>query len=130
MNKLIVSTIALSFLSACSTTYSYTPPPDAEGKACIQKCQERKNACDNAEFERARNEYNQCEQRAANEYNQCEHDATIAENACLRSASIPSSCYREVCIKTPCYENADTSYCFNEFNSCYQQCGGNVEVVE
>ncbi len=92
--------------------YRYTPPQSAEGRVCINQCSVSRRHCKDLAQER----YKTCEYRRELElerYNQCKEDDS--KSSCHR----PSLCWRQ-----------STNHCDEEFRTCYQACGGQVEAEE
>lgn len=104
------------FLLACSVTacseyrYDYTPPVDAEGKACIRNCSNRRWDCDqNCEYH----------------YRNCASSALAADT--INNMTRSESKYINTCDydRSSCISN-----CKQLYNECYKSCGGEVHVYE
>ncbi len=141
--------IAFSFffigLTGCAEKYRYVPPTSEAGLQCVTQCLSIKNACRERELENARaaqqecekrsaDEYLECKIRAEEEYAQCQEKAKEEYIACLKYAGDRSSCHEEQCEKEHCYERGcyespDFRACDSDYRDCYQQCGGEVEVI-
>lgn len=90
--------------------YHYKPPTSAEGRICINQCSVSRRHCKDL----AQAKYEKCEYRRDLErekYNQCKEDENKS------SCSYPSTCW-----------GPSTSHCDEEFRTCYQACGGDVEA--
>ena len=96
-----------------STTYSFIPPENANGRACIFQCESAKTQCQHIEdLERDR-----CESRSDLEYERCE-----ARNDRVYKDDDKEYCYREYC-------SVDYTNCDDRYRSCYQNCGGKVNAT-
>lgn len=113
--------LAIGALVACSpiysTRYDYLPPEDANGRACVAMCRSAKSYCSAAAESRADLNRQRCELNAEREYERC----------LLRSQSDEA---RQSCHRRPCVDpGVDDAHCTDEFNACYEDCGGIVETV-
>lgn len=118
-------TLLLSFatllLSACGpiyeTQYRYTPPGDAEGRACIAQCDVGKTQCRiNADL-RAENRQLRCEREAARDFERC----LTTQGADPEK----SQCHRRLCSENSASE--DHAQCDADHRVCFQGCGGVVD---
>lgn len=108
---------AVALLSGCGpiydTQYTFIPPDDGNGRACVYQCENGKQQCE--ELEELKEE--SCEERAEAEYARCE------ERIYRRKGRDPkwNECYRESC-------SSDSERCETNYRSCYQSCGGKVNA--
>lgn len=140
----VIGVIAL--LAGCATEYAYTPPTSEQGMTCVTRCQSAQQRCRNTQVQVAATAKQSCIQRSQQDYDLCtynaenEHTACTAKAegeyvACLKYASDRKSCIKNKCEKTACYRDGcyhspDYAYCDSDFRSCYQQCGGKVDVIK
>ncbi|MCB0358636.1 MAG: hypothetical protein KDD44_03345 [Bdellovibrionales bacterium] len=106
----------LVLLSACSpvyrTNYSFVPPEDPRGQACVFQCQTVKLQCEQLE----KSENDRCVDRAEYDYDRCE-----ARND-RRREDKQDYCYRSYC------PGPNFDRCEDQYRSCYQSCGGTVNA--
>jgi hypothetical protein len=97
----------LYLFTACGpiyqTEYSFIPPTNEQGRACVFQCENGKLQC--AQIEDMRKE--RCDDRAEHEYYRCQDRGE-------------KYCYRESC-------SADYENCESRYRGCFQSCGGKVE---
>lgn len=126
-----VITVFVSFISACATQYTYTPPNTVEGRTCVTQCQTQLRSCRDTQQQRASDAYEVCKFNATHEQRQCEHRSLTEYNACLKFAKTSidrASCIQKSCIKGYCSSSVDYSFCEKEFRICYQNCGGRIDI--
>jgi len=100
-----------------STDYKFTPPATAEGKACIAKCEEKQDSCKSEIEEKAEKKQEECENKNKQEY-----------YSCLKYSSNRNECIEH---KNLCLHNlVSTSSCEEKYRTCYQSCGGTVDIVK
>lgn len=143
--------ILITFLASCTTTeYKYTPPKTQEGVSCVTQCQEYQQECKRYARNVADNVFHYCQERSTAEYHSCQRDAhhrfqrcEMREEAeyvaCLKYANThhqdkhtcaKKPCKLEQCQQESCYHRTDDYHCENEFNACFQQCGGTITIIE
>ena len=98
-----------------SDDYKFTPPATAEGKTCIEKCEEKQDGCKTDTENKAEKEHQECNSKAEAEY-----------NACLRYSCNRATCSKGFCIK----QFVSTSSCSEKYRTCYQNCGGTVDIIK
>lgn len=96
--------------------YKFTPPATAEGKVCLAKCEEKQDSCSSAIKESNEKKQTDCENKAAQE-----------KDACLKYSSDRTTC-NKVSVCMPGFEG--TSECEKKYRTCYQICGGTVEIIK
>jgi hypothetical protein len=97
--------------------YKFTPPATAEGKACIEKCDEKQDSCSSQIKEKADKKFEDCENKNKQEYDSC------LKYSSNRATCIPNE---KVCI----HDFVSTSSCEEKYRTCYQNCGGTVEILK
>lgn len=116
--KIISLIFLLATVSACgpiySTEYIYSPPEDAQARACIAQCNTAKTNCRSMADLKAENERLRCDLEAGSRYQHC-----------LNRAG--SDAGRAECIRQSCYTPADGEICDADFRICFQSCGGMIE---
>lgn len=118
-------------LSACAgPEYTYRPPATAEGRNCAAQCQAGQYSCRNSQSQSASAAQQQCELQAANKFNQCEAAANAEYTSCLRYSNNRTLCFKKMCIKESCYNSVSYGYCDSEYRACYQQCGGEIGIMQ
>ena len=100
--------------AGCVTEYKYTPPAGKSGQLCIERCVQTQMDCRQAE-----------QDRSARANRKCEHDAEVEYNACLKYAEDKKKCVQQICYDTPSVGQCDIDY-----RACYQNCGGQVEILK
>ncbi len=120
-------------LCGCATEYTYTPPPTAEGRACVAQCQDNQISCRGVQDRRQSDEMQQCKDESAHKQSQCEHDSQIEYDACLRYAKTDAdrkACHRASCDQPGCFTSSNYGLCDGDYRACYQNCGGTVGVLK
>ena len=111
--KLSLAILGAYLLTACSPIYKpryyYSPPSSNPGMMCIAKCTSVRN---------------NCEQLGEIKKDNCETQAERAYQICKQSGS--KDCYRKSCYNK--YKYSDR--CVDQFNECYQSCGGTVKTQQ
>lgn len=106
--KLLGALLFCAALSACGpvydTQYTFLPPEDSTGRACVFQCDNSKLQCQQLQDQSAE----LCESRAEREYDRCVDKYG------------EKKCYRDYC------SSSDHERCETQYRSCYQSCGGNV----
>jgi hypothetical protein len=115
--RVVAMVVAASMLFGCgpvyNTTYSYTPPKSAEGRACTFQCNQIQIQCQQLEdMNRAR-----CEDEAQRRQRQCEWDLRVTEGR-------KPKWYE--CGNDSCYANY--ARCEQTYRACYQSCGGQISA--
>ena len=97
--------------------YKFTPPATTEGKACIAKCEEKQDSCSSGIKEKADKKFEDCENKNKQEY-----------DSCLKYSSNRAACSpnEKICI----HDFVSTSSCEEKYRTCYQNCGGTVEILK
>ena len=117
----IASGITLWALAACApvyeTQYRYTPPANADGRACAAQCQSSQLQCRDSEEAKADNRRLRCESIARDDYERCLSTATTEQG-------------RSACQRRLCSEPAKAEICEADYRSCYATCGGAVEATQ
>lgn len=118
----IASALLLIALWSCAgpryqTTYTYTPPESAEGRACVFQCENTKMQCDQLDQMRAAN----CQERASLEYQKCEENSRAEYERCRASGE--RVCLQSYCGRPRC---GSSGQCQSQFHRCYETCGGQV----
>ncbi|NQY43899.1 MAG: hypothetical protein HRT87_11215 [Legionellales bacterium] len=108
-------------LSGCGpvyrTTYYYNEPPTQRGRECVVKCQKMRQKCEHW----AEQSYQQCLNRRS-----LERIATVAITRGDRTPAFANS-YDNECQ----FERARRfEVCLEDFNACFQLCGGVVDSIE
>jgi len=108
--------LVVSFsLSGCgpvySTHYTYSPPDDPHGKACVFQCENSKLQCQQIKDMEAM----QCRDQAELRYRDCQR-----RNDRRREGEKRDNCYRTYC------SSANYEQCEERYRACYQICGGEV----
>jgi hypothetical protein len=106
-------------LTACApwmeTQYSFLPPQDPQGQACVASCSVRHSACVKEAEKTAAEVRTECETIARQDYELCQ----------LRA---PAGDGREPCQVRRCDAPVDTALCDAPYRACFQECGGFVET--
>lgn len=132
MLRLLLPT-ALLALAGCATEYRYTPPATEDGRLCVVQCQGAQERCRSREDRRTQDQYEQCRVDTEQDQARCERDGSIEYTACLRYAKTDAeraACKPADCSKASCYNNPSYDLCDADFRVCYQNCGGQVEVLK
>jgi hypothetical protein len=112
--KFLFMFFMVGMLSACApiyqTRYSYAPPSSPVGMACISNCSMAQN---------------NCEQLGAIREEACKTRAEIAYQYCLKNNKDHFYCRRE-----DCGNHYDSDHCVNQYNVCYQSCGGTITPTQ
>lgn len=107
--KLLVTFAMVNILSSCSPIYtakhSYVLPRSSMGKLCIVGCSSARN---------------NCVQLEALKYQNCITRAELARQICRTNP-------KRACFYEYCYTNL--LHCENQFNACYENCGGKVTTT-
>jgi hypothetical protein len=99
------------------TEYRYSPPPEPEARSCVALCRNTQQLCRSTAENRAERETMRCEVEANRDYERC-------LRAGRRDREALSRCHLRTC---PTHLPHD-GHCTEEFNLCYTECGGEVEV--
>ena len=118
--RLILLVFVAAAMAACGPTietrYSYTPPANPSGMACVQQCEASRSAC----VQEARYSQDMCRldarRRAEQEYH--------AYLRTLRRGERPQHGVSYYDTSYAC--KSATWQCKSEFNDCYASCGGQV----
>ncbi len=119
--KAIFLIFVFLFLSGCGpvyrTSYYYNEPETQRGRECVVKCQKMRQKCEHW----AEQSYQQCLNRKS-----LERIATAAISRGDRQSPFANS-YDNECR----YErNKRFEVCLEDFNACFQLCGGVVDSIE
>jgi hypothetical protein len=115
---LLVFAVFLSmWIGGCAPPiqYVYTPPTTPEGRNCITQCLNNQQQCrffKQSQYQECQNRYNYEMQM----YNNCRSHAHDKHEQ--RNCLYPPACYSP--------SNYD---CDEQFRSCYQICGGQVQAI-
>lgn len=95
--------------------YVFTPPTTAEGRVCASQCLNAQQQCrffENSQYQNCQSRWNYEVQL----YNQCRNNASNKQSQ--RNCLYPPACYYP------------SSYaCDEQYRSCYQLCGGQVQAI-
>ena len=122
MSRILAVAITMTLLSCgpvFRTQFNYTPPATPEGRGCISQCEGQRAQCE--ALEQQRNML--CEQQSQMQHQTCVTQADSAYSSCTASGN--TSCFRNVCIRRPCFVNLAS--CEQPYNRCYSTCGGQVQ---
>ena len=125
--------VAALLLAGCAKEYAYIPPADAEGKACVARCQSAQAECRAAQDRRAEAAAKQCEAEAARKQGVCEVQAPIEYAACLKFAKNDEerkACMLDDCERESCGRSASYGLCADDYRTCFQSCGGRIEILD
>lgn len=118
--RILLAALATFLLLSCGpiyeTQYRYTPPADAQGRACIAQCEVGKSQCRiNADL-RAENRQLRCEREARDDFERC---------LTVQGADPEKShCQRRICSLSS--SGSDQDQCESDHRVCFQGCGGVV----
>lgn len=112
MRKLAIA-IILAVLFGCTSApkKEYVAPEDPSVQECIGDCQSNKT---------------QCAAYAHDQYRRCRHDYEYRERV-YRDCVARGGTF---CIKPESCKPPRTSYCQDQYDGCYQACGGIIRTIE
>ena len=122
-----------ALLGGCAKEYAFIPPSDAEGKACVAQCQVSQTGCRRDQDRRAEAAADQCEVESARREEACTIKAPIEYAACLKFAKNDEerkACVLNDCEQPSCQPSANYGLCAGDYRTCFQSCGGRIEVIE
>ncbi len=124
---------AALLLAGCAKEYAYIPPTDAEGRACVARCQTAQTDCRRAQDRRAADAQDLCEAEAARREDKCEIEATVEYAACLKFAKTDAdraACDKKDCTPPSCQKSGDYGFCASDYRTCFQSCGGTIDILD
>lgn len=109
--KLLPIVLVFFLLCGCGPIYNtqniYTPPKSNAAMMCIATCEANKGNCHQMQDVQKQ----ECDYRAERDYQEClRHQDKDHQDK--------NKCYRNYCF------SADYSNCDDQYNTCYQACGG------
>ena len=118
MRKIILVGAVL-FLSACTKLhYTYIAPESEQGKQCVQVCATDKTIC---------------EDNYAYDYRKCEDENRLVRLAWDIANKNSELDYHQRNMERNRYTrncNAISNNCNQNYNACFEACGGRIEVTE
>lgn len=101
------------------TEFTYVPPDSIEGRQCTVQCANVRELC------RSR-----VETRASREQAACQKDVIARQATCMAAARDDQERAKCRFSTTHCRSVPDTRQCDNEYNVCYETCGGRVDAYQ
>ena len=131
--KKMAMVVAALMLGACAKEYAFTPPTTPEGRACVERCQASQMACRKDQDHRADIAQRQCALAAEERKSRCDIQAPIEYAACLKFAKSDEerkACVLNDCEQDSCQQSSNYGLCDNDYRTCFQSCGGKIEVMD
>lgn len=112
--------IFASYLLGCGPSYyyKYTPPQTSEGVSCVRTCSDERRSCRQLQQVQDQNTRNLFEAKART-YDACR--VGRSDKDARKYCSSPNFSFP--------LESLSQNSCEDDFNQCYQTCGGTVDRI-